>query len=112
MRIAYYEKALSSMKQLDRIIQRLAYDKMKEAVARADSELEVILGGCGKRSLMNDVSLRYGLTLSDAVERPGLFQSALHGYLGELGSTMVMSRINKKVWGTIEPSVPTMGAPL
>ena len=100
------------MKQLDQFVHRLANAKMKEAVARADSELEVILGGCGKRSLMNDVSLRFGLSLSDAVERPGLFQSALHGYLGELGSTMVMSRINKRVWGTIEPRVPAMGAPL
>ena len=76
---------------------------MQEALAKADMELEVIFGGYGKKSLLDDVILRYGLSLSDALERPGAFQSALHNYLGEVGSVLVMGRINRRVWGSVAP---------
>ena len=76
---------------------------MQEALAKADTELEVIFGGSGKKALLDDVTQMYGLSLTDALIRPGAFQSALHNYLGDLGSHMVMGRINRRVWGTAYP---------
>jgi len=88
---------------LDQLARRMSFVEMREALARADMELEVIFGGYGKRSLLEDVTQRYGLSLSDALLRPGAFQSALHHYLGDLGSEMVMGRINRRVWGIAGP---------
>jgi hypothetical protein len=67
--------------------------------AQVGIEMEVIFGGAGSRVVMKECSDTYGVTPLDAVERPEAFRFALFSLVGELGTTMVMGRINKRVWG-------------
>jgi len=69
----------------------------QEAVLQVDAELEVIFGHSGKQVLVKEFEGRYGVSLRDAVERPDDFKAALFCLLGELGSTLVMGRISKRV---------------
>ena len=73
------------------------------SLSKVEAELEVIFGGSGKQVLMKEVTERYGVSLMDALNRPSAFQSALFYLLGDLGSHMVMGRINKRVWGSAVP---------
>ncbi|HZW85449.1 MAG TPA: hypothetical protein VFE91_06070 [Nitrososphaerales archaeon] len=80
-----------------------ASDQGQASLAKVEAELEVIFGGSGKQVLMKEVTERYGVSLMDALNRPSTFQSALFYLLGDLGSHMVMGRINKRVWGSAVP---------
>lgn len=74
---------------------------MQEALTRVEAELQVIFGHYGEKTLLKEVRERHGVTLADAVERPAVFQGALFSLLGDLGSHLVMGRINKRVWGNV-----------
>lgn len=81
------------------------FNSTQGSLSKVETELEVIFGGSGKQVLMKEVTERWGLSVSDALTRPAAFQSALFYLLGDLGSHMVMGRINKRVWGDPHPQV-------
>jgi hypothetical protein len=89
------------MEKLSRIFVSNGED---EAVTQVESELEAIFGDSGKQVLVKEFSSRYLVSVKDAIRRPSEFQIALYYLLGELGSTLVMDRINKRLL-TIAPSV-------
>jgi len=77
----------------------------EDAEAEVESELEAIFGDTGKQVLLMEFSKRYDVVPSDAINRPGAFQTALYYLLGELGSRFVMERLSSRVCETISPRV-------
>ena len=70
-----------------------------------DAVLSTVFGRAGSQVLMKEVTERYGLSMADALERPNAFKFALVSLVGEVGSSVVMGRINKRAWGN--PDHPT-----
>ncbi|HEV2225847.1 MAG TPA: hypothetical protein VGR56_03470 [Nitrososphaerales archaeon] len=70
-----------------------------ERLLAVESVLNTVFGSAGSKVLLKEVSERYGLSLSDALERPDAFKFALVSMVGEVGSSVVMGRINKRAWG-------------
>jgi len=70
-----------------------------------DGVLSTVFGRAGSQVLMKEVSERYGLSIVDALERPDAFKFALRSMVGEIGSSVVMGRINKRAWGNPDHSV-------
>jgi hypothetical protein len=75
----------------------------QNAEAAVESELEAIFGDTGKEALLREFFRRYEVVPSDAIRRPGVFQTALYYLLGELGSKLVIDRIMNRVSGSISP---------
>ncbi len=71
-----------------------------------DAVLSTVFGRAGSQVLMKEVSERYGLSIVDALERPDAFKFALRSMVGEVGSSVVMGRINKRAWGNPDHSFP------
>jgi hypothetical protein len=65
--------------------------------SQVERELGVIFGGAGSRVVMKECCATYGVSAIDAFVRPEAFRSALNNLVGDLGSTMVMGRIGKRV---------------
>ncbi len=70
-----------------------------------DAVLSTVFGRAGSQVLMKEFSERYGLSIVDALERPDAFKFALVSLVGEVGSSVVMGRINKRAWGNPDHSV-------
>jgi hypothetical protein len=85
---------------VDQRVEKLQLEQRPEAISKVEKELGIIFGGAGKDVVIREVAERYGVPLSDAIERPERFRSALSHLTGEFCSHMVMGRINKRVWGT------------
>ena len=83
--------------------EKLEFKQRPEAISKVETELGIIFGGAGKDVVIKEISEAYGLALSDALDRPEAFRSALSHLTGEICSHMVMGRINKRVWGTPHP---------
>ena len=77
-----------------------------EKLLAVDSVLNTVFGTAGSRVLLKEVSERYGLSMIDALERPDAFKFALKSLVGEVGSCIVMGRINKRAWGNPDHSFP------
>jgi len=71
-----------------------------ERLLAVDTVLSTVFGRAGSQVLMKEVSERYGLTMADALKRPGAFKFALVSLVGDVGSSLVMGRINKQAWGS------------
>jgi hypothetical protein len=78
-----------------------------ERLLAVDAVLSTVFGRAGSEVLMKEVSERYGLTMADALERPKAFKFALVSLVGEVGSCLVMGRINKMAWGNPDHPYPT-----
>ncbi len=72
-------------------------------LSRVASELEVIFGESGSKVLLGEISNTHGVSLADAIRRPAEFQQALTWLLGDLGSYLVMQRIQSRVRGPNRP---------
>jgi hypothetical protein len=70
-----------------------------ERLLAVESVLSTVFGRAGSQVLMKEVSERYGLSMADALMRPDAFKFALVSLVGEVGSCLVMGRINKMAWG-------------
>jgi|SRR5712692_226981 len=88
--------------------ERLAVSQISEASSHiiggerllaVESVLNTVFGRAGSQVLLKEVSERYGLSMGDALERPNAFKFALKSLVGEVGSSVVMGRINKRAWG-------------
>jgi hypothetical protein len=75
-----------------------------------DLEMSIIFGRAGSRVVAKEFSERFGIGLIDAVNRPEAFRLALARLVGEVGSVVVMGRINKRVWGVPERPVQGLAA--
>jgi hypothetical protein len=75
-----------------------------ERLMAVESVLSTVFGRAGSRVLMKEVSERYGLSMADALIRPDAFKFALVSMVGEVGSCLVMGRINKMAWGNPDHS--------
>jgi hypothetical protein len=97
--------------EMEKLASLISTDKGEDSTSEVVSELETIFGVSGSQALLRVFSVRYGVSLIDAIERPGVFQQALFFLLGDLGSSLVMERINKRVWGVAKPvAPPVLGA--
>lgn len=85
--------------EMEKLSKVLGTGKKKDATAEVESELESIFGYSGRQILLLESLDRYKVTAGDAIRRPGAFHTAFYYLLGELGSSFVMERINKRVWG-------------
>jgi hypothetical protein len=70
-----------------------------ERLLAVDVVLSTVFGRAGSQVLMKEVSERYGLTMADALVKPASFKFALKSLVGDVGSCLVMGRINKVAWG-------------
>jgi hypothetical protein len=70
-----------------------------ERLLAVESVLGTVFGRAGSKVLMKEISERYGLSMADALIRPDAFKFALVSMVGEVGSCLVMGRINKVAWG-------------
>ncbi len=70
-----------------------------EKLLAVESVLNTVFGRAGSKVLMKEVSDRYGLTMTDALKRPDAFKFALKSLVGDVGSSVLMGRINKSAWG-------------
>ena len=77
-----------------------------ERLLAVDAVLNTVFGSAGSQVLMKEVTERYGLSMVDALNRPDAFKFALKSLVGEVGSCIVMGRINKRAWGNPEHSFP------
>ena len=84
----------------------LPSSREEQAVSQVEMELETIFGNSGKQVLLKEFSSRYEVTIRDAIRRPGAFQIALYYLLGELGSGVVMGRINKRILASAASPLP------
>ena len=66
------------------------------ALAQVERELETIFGNSGKQVVLGFIR-RYDVSITDAIRRPDAFRMAIYDLLGELGSSLVMSRIRKRI---------------
>ncbi len=89
--------------EMEKLASAVSEGVEKEAVSKAEAELEVIFGNSGKQVVMKECLSTHDVTVSDAIKRPQRFEQALYSILGELGSSLVMNRINKRVWGITQP---------
>jgi hypothetical protein len=92
--------------EMEKLASLISTDKREDSTPEVASELETIFGISGSQALLRVFSVRYGVSLIDAIKRPGVFQQALFFLLGDLGSSLVMERINKRVWGVAKPATP------
>ena len=91
-----------TLEQLVPVSQISAASSRTQGVARllaVDAVLSTVFGRAGSKVLMKEVTERYGLSMVDALERPDSFKFALKSLVGEVGSSVVMGRINKRAWG-------------
>ena len=77
----------------------------ESALVLVERELETIFGISGKKVVL-EFTRRYQVSMRDAIRRPGDFQMALYDLLGELGSSLVMARINKRVSQVLRGPAP------
>ncbi len=80
------------------------------ATFQVETELGVIFGDSGRQVVLKEVGERYGVSLEDAITRPSAFREALFYLLGDLGTSLVMGRINKRVLGVATPPTLNSGA--
>jgi hypothetical protein len=92
--------------EMEKLVSLISTVKNEDSTSEVASELETIFGVSGSQALLRVFSMRYGVSLRDAIKRPGVFQQALFFLLGDLGSSLVMERINKRVWGVAKPAAP------
>ena len=82
-----------------------------ERLLAVDSVLSTVFGRAGSQVLIKEISDRYGLSMVDALERPDSFRFALKSLVGDVGSSIVMGRINKQAWGNPDHPSSTEGRP-
>jgi hypothetical protein len=92
--------------EMEKLASLISTDKSEDSTSEVASELETVFGVSGSQALLRVFSTRYRVYLIDAIERPGVFQQALFFLLGDLGSSMVMERINRRVRGVAKPAAP------
>ncbi len=83
--------------EMEKLATIFSSGREEQAVSQVESELETIFGNSGKQVLVKEFYSRYDVTVKDAIRRPSAFQIALYYLLGELGSSLVMERINKRL---------------
>ena len=84
----------------------------EQAVSLVERELETIFGNSGKQVLLKEFSSRYEVTLRDAIRRPSAFQIALFQLVGELGSALVMGRVNSRILAVASSPLPKVSGML
>ena len=84
----------------------LPSSREEQAVSQVETVLETIFGNSGKQVLLKEFASRHGVTIRDAIRRPSAFQIALYHLLGELGSGLVMERINARLVAVASSSLP------
>jgi len=84
-------------REMENLASLISEHKQEDLVAAVGLELETIFGASGSQALLREFSSRYAVSVDDAIKRPGVFQQALFFLLGDLGSTLVMRRINERV---------------
>ncbi|HEV2138944.1 MAG TPA: hypothetical protein VGR53_08880 [Nitrososphaerales archaeon] len=93
------KRALDELLPVSQISATSSHSHDVERLLAVESVLNTVFGSAGSQVLMKEVSERYGLTTADALERPDAFKFALVSMVGEVGSSVVMGRINKRAWG-------------
>ncbi len=91
--------------EMEKLAPIFASNTEAQAISKVETELETIFGISGKQVVMKEFSSRYDVSINDAVRRPSAFQIALYYLLGELGSSLVMERINKRLLA-VTPAAP------
>ncbi len=83
--------------EMEKLATMFVSTQEEEAVIQVESELEIIFGNSGKEVVKKEFASRYYVSFKDAIRRPSEFQIALYYLLGELGSSLVMERINNRL---------------
>ncbi len=91
--------------EMEKLAPYFASNTEAQAISKVETELETIFGVSGKQVVMKEFSSRYDVSINDAIRRPSAFQIALYYLLGELGSSLVMERINKRLLA-VTPAAP------
>jgi hypothetical protein len=91
--------SLEFREEMERLSSAIGGGARQTGAADVEKELTEIFGDSGKKVILMEFAERYGVAAADAIRRPGAFHTALFYLLGEMGSTFVMDRINKRVWG-------------
>ncbi|HEY6283590.1 MAG TPA: hypothetical protein VIW22_06665 [Nitrososphaerales archaeon] len=93
------KRGLDELLPVSQISAASSYAQGVERLLAVDSVLSTVFGSAGSQVLIKEISERYGLSMVDALERPDAFKFALKSLVGEVGSCVVMGRINKRAWG-------------
>jgi hypothetical protein len=94
------KRALDELLPVSQISAASSHNHGVERLLAVESVLNTVFGSAGSQVLMREVSKRYGLSMADALSRPDAFKFALVSLVGEVGSSVVMGRINKRAWGS------------
>lgn len=90
---------------MEKLAPYFASNTEAQAISQVERELETIFGNSGKQVVVKEFCSRYDVSIADAIRRPSAFQIALYHLLGEMGSSLVMERINKRLV-TVTPTAP------
>jgi hypothetical protein len=94
--------------EMQKLASVISVAKDEDTILEVSDELQNIFGVSGSQVLLKEFASRYGVSLADAVKRPSVFQQALFFLLGDLGSNIVMGRINKRIWSLAQTAAPTV----